>query len=75
MLGTQAKCPSTVKNYFGDNVTCGCTRYITLEKKVFDSKDGYDPLAQKVMCRECGHIYLIFPALNYKEEASNVHNS
>jgi len=68
MLGTQANCPNIIKDYyFGYSRVCGCTGYSTLGEKVFDSQDGYDSLARKVMCKECGHIYYIFPALNYKE--------
>ena len=76
MLGTQAKCPNMIKShFFSYNRVCGCKGYTILKTGVFLLGSGYDPLARKVKCNECGHIYYIFPALNYKEEVSNVHNS
>ena len=68
MPGTQARCPNIIKNDLGQDSICGCTSFYVLERKVFDSQDGLDPLAEKVCCKECGHIYYIFPAINYKEE-------
>lgn len=71
MLGTKAKCPNKVKNYFGDMVPCGCERYRILKKGIFTPDSGYDPLAYKVKCRECGHTYIIFPPLNYRDKETN----
>jgi len=69
VLGTQAKCPNIIKDlYFGYDRVCGCTNYTTIKTRVFVPDSGYDPLACKVKCKECGHIYFIFPAVNYKEE-------
>ncbi|MBA7499229.1 hypothetical protein ES704_01969 [subsurface metagenome] len=68
MIGTKAKCPNKVKNYFGDMVPCRCERYTTIKKGVFTLGSGYDPLACKVKCKECGHIYIIFPSLNFKDK-------
>jgi len=76
MLGTQAKCPNIIKDdYFGYNRVCGCGAYTILKTGVFTPESGYDSLACKVKCKGCGHIYYIFPALNYKKEIANVHNS
>jgi len=71
MIGTKAKCPNKVSNCFGDTGPCGCERYTTIEKEVFTPDSGYDPLACKVKCRECGYIYIIFPPLNYKDKETD----
>ena len=68
MLGTKVKCPGMVKNSFGDDVLCGYEGYILLEEGVFTPDSGYDPLASRVKCRRCGHIYIVFPALNGKKD-------
>ena len=64
MLGTKVKCPGMVKDRTGLMTPCGYEGYIILEEGVFAPDSGYDPLACRVKCRSCGHIYIVFPAVN-----------
>lgn len=66
-LGTTVKCPNIVKNIMDDDVPCGYEGYELLEKGIYTKHSGYDPLACRVKCRRCGHIYIVFPAVKFME--------
>ena len=68
MLGTKVKCPGLVRNVMGEDVICAHERYTILKAGVFRNQPGVDPLAAKVRCHRCNHIYYVFPAINYTVE-------
>lgn len=74
MLGTQPKCPNMVNRVYpgrsfpSDKSACGYGGFKILEEGIFTRESGFDPLASKVRCRECGQEYYIFPSIKFKEE-------
>lgn len=77
MLGTRVKCPNKVPCYAGyisdphfkqiGERTCGYEGYEIIQRGVFKTNSGFDPLAIKVRCRECKHEYLVFPSIKYED--------
>ncbi len=72
MLGTKIKCPGIVKNFLDNDVLCGYEGHTVLEEGIYAPENGYDPLACKVKCRACGHVYIVFPAVNFNQANSEV---
>lgn len=64
------RCPNIVKGYFSDEMACGYKGYKLLERGVFTKASGFDPLALKVQCRQCEHIYYIFPTLSLFDKST-----
>jgi len=50
-----------VKERWEEEIPCGAEAYEVLERGIFTSASGYDPLGLKVKCKNCENEYYLFP--------------